>query len=208
MHILLIDNYDSFTFNLAHYLVKAGATIEVCRNDAIPSEIAGVFDAVVLSPGPGIPQEAGDMMPFIRRFAPKIPMLGVCLGHQALAEHFGGNITNLSNVCHGRSTACNVIMDDPIFSGLGKQFEAGHYHSWVVAPDQPGDGMEVIAVNASGWVMAIRHKHLPLRGVQFHPESVMTPGGQQLIDNWVAYASALTSKASDRLNAPFKSAAL
>ncbi len=180
--------------------MQSGASVEVHRNDAIPAEIMGVYDAAVLSPGPGIPEEAGEMMSFIRRFAPKIPLLGVCLGHQALAEHFGGKIVNMTSVCHGSSTECKVVADDPLFEGLSAAFEVGHYHSWMVDADQPGADISIIAKNTPGWVMAIRHKYLPLHGVQFHPESVMTPEGQRIINNWVSFAETYRTRGHDRKN--------
>lgn len=185
MRILLIDNFDSFTFNLSHYLQIAGATVDVVRNNTIALDALDEYDALVLSPGPGIPEEAGDLMQVIQRDAMHKPILGVCLGQQALCEHFGGRLYNLPTVRHGSTSQCNATKEDLLFDGIPSPFTIGHYHSWAVHPDQPGDGIEVIAVNDEGWVMAIRHKTLPIRGVQFHPESVMTPDGQRMITNWV-----------------------
>lgn len=186
--------------------MNAGASVSVVRNDEIPERIASVYHAVVLSPGPGIPEEAGGMLSFIRRFAPKLPILGVCLGHQALAEQFGGRIVNLAAVCHGRSTTCTISLPDPLFEGLQSSFEVGHYHSWIVDADNCGDELEIIAKNSSGWVMALRHKYLPIRGLQFHPESVMTPQGQQIISNWVAMVNAYTYPDNNWPNDAFASA--
>lgn len=189
MHILVIDNYDSFTYNLVHILESFdGVEVTVVKNDEVDFEAMDGFHKVVLSPGPGIPSEAGLLMPFLARFAESKPILGVCLGHQAIAEHFGGTLVNLSKVYHGIATLCQVqsgFEGKGLFAGLPTEFEIGRYHSWVASQENFPHVLAVTAVDESGLVMAFQHKTLPVTGVQFHPESVLTPQGKQMLENWV-----------------------
>lgn len=185
MNILVIDNYDSFTFNLVHYLEEMDCTVTVKRNDQFALDEVANYDKIVLSPGPGIPDEAGQLKAVIERYAQTIPMLGVCLGHQAIAEVFGGTLTNLSTVFHGVSSSMNVVQNDPLFEGLPKTFDVGRYHSWVVDKPLP-QGFVLLAEEENGQVMAFKHDSYPIYGVQFHPESILTPNGKQLLQNWLA----------------------
>lgn len=185
MNILVIDNYDSFTFNLVHYLEELDCTVTVKRNDQFELDEVAHYDKIVLSPGPGIPDEAGLLKAIIKKYAKSIPMLGVCLGHQAIAEVFGGTLTNLSTVFHGVASEMTVVQDDIIFEGLPQRFDVGRYHSWVVNKPLP-DGFVLLAEEENGQVMAFKHEKYPIYGVQFHPESVLTPHGKQLLKNWVA----------------------
>ncbi|MEK9530573.1 MAG: aminodeoxychorismate/anthranilate synthase component II, partial [Flavobacteriaceae bacterium] len=185
MNILVIDNYDSFTFNLVHYLEEMDCTVTVKRNDQFAMDEVAQYDKVVLSPGPGIPEEAGLLKDVIERYAQTIPMLGVCLGHQAIAEVFGGALSNLATVFHGVSSSMKVIEDDPIFDGLPKTFDVGRYHSWVVNKPLP-KGFILLAEEENGQVMAFKHDTYPIYGVQFHPESILTPNGKQILQNWLA----------------------
>ncbi len=185
MNILVIDNYDSFTFNLVHYLEELNCVVTVKRNDQFELNKVADFDKIVLSPGPGIPDEAGLLKSVIEKYAKSIPMLGVCLGHQAIAEVFGGTLTNLSTVFHGVASTMSVLQDDPLFAGLPQKFDIGRYHSWVVDKPLPKDFV-LLAEEENGQVMAFKHEKYPLYGVQFHPESVLTPLGKELLKNWVA----------------------
>ena len=182
--VLVIDNYDSFTYNLVHYLEELGANVSVRRNDKVELDEISEFDGLILSPGPGIPDEAGLLKAIIRRFAPEKPIFGVCLGQQAIAEVFGGRLVNLEQVYHGIATPVNITQADYIFKGLPEQFMAGRYHSWVVDPKLP-ECLEATAVDAQGQLMAIRHREYDLRAVQFHPESVLTPDGKAILANWL-----------------------
>ncbi len=184
MNILVIDNYDSFTFNLVHYLEELDCKVTVKRNDQFELEEIASFDKIVLSPGPGIPSEAGLLKAVIKKYAKNIPMLGVCLGHQAIAEVFGGSLTNLSSVFHGVASSMEVVKEDPLFANLPKHFDVGRYHSWVVNKPLP-QGLILLAEEENGQVMAFKHEVYPVYGVQFHPESVLTPHGKQLLKNWV-----------------------
>lgn len=185
MNILVIDNYDSFTFNLVHYLEELDCTVSVKRNDQFELEEVDAYDKIVLSPGPGIPDEAGLLKAVIEKYAKSIPMLGVCLGHQAIAEVFGGTLTNLATVFHGVASEMTVVKDDAIFEGLPNRFDVGRYHSWVVNKPLP-KGFILLAEEENGQVMAFKHEKYPVYGVQFHPESVLTPHGKQLLKNWIA----------------------
>ena len=185
MNILVIDNYDSFTFNLVHYLEELDCEVTVKRNDQFELSEVAAFDKIVLSPGPGIPDEAGLLKPVIEKYAKTIPMLGVCLGHQAIAEVFGGTLTNLSTVFHGVASTMTVLQDDPLFAGLSQSFDVGRYHSWVVNKPLP-KGFVLLAEEENGQVMAFKHDNYPIYGVQFHPESVLTPDGKKLLKNWVS----------------------
>ena len=181
----MIDNYDSFTYNLVHLVKELGADIRVFRNDRFAPEELEAFDKIMLSPGPGIPAEAGLMPEVILRYAGSKPMLGICLGEQAIGEAFGGTLVNLEEVFHGVQTPCRLLADDYLFDGLPEEIPVGRYHSWVVdAATLPGC-LECTAVSPEGQVMALRHRSLDLRGLQFHPESVLTPDGARIISNWL-----------------------
>ena len=184
MKVVIIDNYDSFTYNLSHLIKELGAEVTVLRNDQFKLEELEPFNKIVLSPGPGIPSEAGLLLDVIRTYAGKKPILGVCLGHQAIGEVFGGKLVNLSEVFHGVATPCHIVVDDPIFSGLDRSITIGRYHSWVVSKVAFPDCLEITA-EIDGQVMALRHKTLNVRGIQFHPESVLTPDGKKMIQNWL-----------------------
>lgn len=184
--ILIIDNYDSFTYNLVHIVRAMGFEVEVHRNDKISLEDAGRYDKIILSPGPGIPDEAGIMKDVIRKYGPSKQILGVCLGHQGIAEVYGARLFNIPKVLHGVTSSISITdRDEKIFRNVSPVFQACHYHSWAVLPESiPGD-LIVTAVNDAGLVMGLRHKEFEVRGVQFHPESVMTPEGKQIMQNWL-----------------------
>jgi len=183
--ILVIDNYDSFTYNLVHFLEALGCEVTVKRNDQLSIKDVEPFDKIVLSPGPGIPDEAGLLKEIIKKYSPTKSILGVCLGQQAIGEVFGGKITNLDNVYHGVATNIDITVDDEsMFKGLDKTIEVGRYHSWVVNADLP-DALEATSYDMNGQVMSLRHKIFDVKGVQFHPESVLTPDGKQILQNWV-----------------------
>jgi len=184
-NILFIDNFDSFTYNLVHYCEALNAVVRVVRNNEIPWEEVLNYDAVVLSPGPGLPQDSGDLMKFIGDFWNRIPMLGICLGCQAMALHDEGRLKNLDQVLHGTSSHVQQMQPSVLFAGLPEKFEVGHYHSWVIDNDFLPPSFEVTARNTSGLVMAIQHKVLPLMAVQFHPESVLTKDGMHMMRNWI-----------------------
>ena len=187
MKILLFDNYDSFTYNLLHILKEFGADVEVFRNDKITLDEVDRFDKIVLSPGPGIPEEAGILLPLIRRYAPTKSILGVCLGEQAIGEAFGAKLINLTEVHHGVSSDVRIVANDPLFNGLGQILRVGRYHSWVVSQENLPDCLEVTAVDlVEGQIMGLRHKEYNVRGIQFHPESVLTPQGKEIIKNWLS----------------------
>lgn len=183
--VVIIDNYDSFTYNLAHLVKQLGAKVEVFRNDQFTLNQLERFTKIILSPGPGIPEEAGLLMDVIRTYAGRKPMLGVCLGHQAIAEVFGGKLVNLKEVYHGIATEGTQFGNDPIFSGQPKRIVMGRYHSWVV--DRAGfpDCLEVTAMSDDGQIMALRHRNYNIHGIQFHPESVLTPEGATIVRNWL-----------------------
>jgi len=185
MKIVIIDNYDSFTYNLSHLVKQLGAEVHVVRNDQFRLAELEPYDKIILSPGPGIPSEAGLLCDVIRAFAGRKPILGVCLGHQAIGEVFGATLENLSDVFHGVATPCHIVADDPLFHGLGPDITVGRYHSWVVSSQALPSCLEVTAVSDEGQVMALRHREFNLRGIQFHPESVLTPDGQQMLQNWL-----------------------
>jgi anthranilate synthase component 2 len=185
MKIVIIDNYDSFTYNLSHLIKSLGAEVDVVRNDQFSLDDLEAYSKIVLSPGPGIPSEAGLLLDVIRTYAGKKPILGVCLGHQAIGEVFGAKLENLSDVFHGVATPCHIVADDPIFSGLDRDITVGRYHSWVVSQEGLPECLEVTAVSDEGQIMALRHKTLNVRGIQFHPESVLTPDGRKMIQNFL-----------------------
>lgn len=186
MKIVIIDNYDSFTYNLAHLARELGAEVTVYRNDQFELSQLEEFDKIILSPGPGIPSEAGLLLDVIKAYAGKKPILGVCLGHQAIGESFGGKLENLSDVFHGVATEGTQFGNDEIFYGLPSRIVMGRYHSWVVSKEDLPDCLEITAESDEGQIMALRHKTLDIRGIQFHPESVLTPDGRKMLQNWLA----------------------
>ena len=198
MKIVIIDNYDSFTYNLSHLVKELGADVTVYRNDQFQMPQIEEFDKIILSPGPGIPSEAGLLLDVIRTYAGKKPMLGVCLGHQAIGEAFGGQLTNLSDVFHGVATEGTVLplsdgvanadgaIVDSIFADLTSRITMGRYHSWVVSKDGFPSCLEVTAESDQGQIMALRHREYDIRGIQFHPESVLTTEGKTMLRNWLA----------------------
>lgn len=184
--IVVIDNYDSFTFNLVHYLEDLGTHVTTYRNDEFEIEDLKTFDKILLSPGPGIPKEAGLLFDVIQYYGPKKSILGICLGMQAIGEVFGGTLQNLEKVHHGIATKIKQTVDDEIlFEELPVEFEVGRYHSWVVSPIQFPEVLEITAVDFKGEIMALRHKTYDIKGVQFHPESIMTPYGKTMLKNWL-----------------------
>lgn len=195
MKILVLDNYDSFTYNLVHILRALGRQPDVVRNDRITVEEAGMYDKILLSPGPGIPEEAGRMKDIIRAWAAEKSILGICLGHQGIAEVFGGVLFNLPRVLHGvTSQAAVTCPDEYLFQGVPGNFQATHYHSWAVDAAKLPAQLEVTATNQAGLIMAFRHRTFDVRGLQFHPESVMTPDGPQMIANWLAHRNETQTK--------------
>ncbi len=185
MKIVIIDNYDSFTYNLSHLVKELGAEVTVVRNDQFRLEELEQYSKIILSPGPGIPSEAGLLLDVIRTYAGRKPILGVCLGHQAIGEVFGAKLDNLSDVFHGVATPCHIIADDPVFSGLPAEITIGRYHSWVVSREGMPDCLEITAVSDEGQIMALRHREPNVRGIQSHPESVLTPDGRKMLQNWM-----------------------
>jgi anthranilate synthase component II len=185
--ILVLDNYDSFTYNLVHALKKnCDYQIDVYRNDEILIEEIEMYDAIVLSPGPGIPEEAGILLPVIRKYAPAKKIFGVCLGLQAIGEAFGGKLVNMLEVYHGIKLPVNVLKKDHyLFKGLPDTFIGGRYHSWIVDSHNLPSSLEIIATDNQDRIMAIRHRDYDVCGVQFHPESVMTEYGNEIIINWI-----------------------
>jgi len=183
--VLVIDNYDSFVYNLVHYLEELDCDVTVIRNNEVDLEMIAKYDKILLSPGPGIPDEAGLLKEIIIKYAPTKSILGVCLGQQAIGEVFGGKLINLDSVFHGVSSKINVIKEDEsLFYHLDKELIVGRYHSWVVDPNLPGS-LEATSFDENGQVMSLRHREYDVRGVQFHPESVLTPMGKQIMKNWI-----------------------
>lgn len=185
MKIVVIDNYDSFTYNLVHLVKELGADVDVKRNDQFQLSELEPYDKIILSPGPGIPSEAGLLLDVIKTYAGRMPMLGVCLGHQAIGEVFGAKLENLSQVFHGVATPIKLLGNDPIFNGLPRRIVVGRYHSWVVSKDGFPDCLEITAESDDGEIMGLRHKDFDIRGIQFHPESVLTPEGKTIMRNWL-----------------------
>lgn len=186
MKILVLDNYDSFTYNLVYIIRKLGygPNMDIFRNDKINLENINVYDKVLLSPGPGIPSEAGIMPSLIKKYAEDKDILGICLGHQAIGEAFGGGLTNLSEVLHGLASEVQIV-NDLLFKGLPENFKIGRYHSWVISEQNFPSELEVIARTADGQIMGVRHRKLKVRGLQFHPESILTEYGLEIIKNWL-----------------------
>jgi anthranilate synthase component II len=188
MKILVFDNYDSFTYNLVHLVEKiTHQKVDVFRNDQIALEQVKEYDKIILSPGPGIPSEAGLLLPVIKEYAATKSILGVCLGHQAIAEAFGGSLINLSTVYHGVATPVRVIHPgSQLFRGLPGTIEVGRYHSWIVSKEAfPSELLEITAEDDNGYIMGLQHKQFDVQGVQFHPESVLTPDGEKIVSNWL-----------------------
>ncbi len=185
MKTVIIDNYDSFTYNLAHLVKELGAEVDVLRNDKFELEELEKYDKIILSPGPGIPEEAGLLLEVIRTYAGRKPMLGVCLGEQAIGQVFGGKLTNLSEVFHGIQTNVKIKNKDYIFNGLPTEIPVGRYHSWVVDADGFPEELVVTAISPEGQIMALKHREYDVHGIQFHPESVLTPDGKQIVGNWL-----------------------
>jgi anthranilate synthase component II len=191
MKILVFDNYDSFTYNLVHLVEKIlHQKVEVYRNDKLPLEKVKEFDKIILSPGPGVPEEAGLLLPLIKEYASTKSILGVCLGHQAIGQAFGGNLVNLSTVYHGVAMPVKVgsresLVDSPLFNGLPDVFEVGRYHSWVVAEKNFPADLQITARDENNYIMGLQHKTYDVQGVQFHPESVLTPLGEKIMRNWL-----------------------
>lgn len=185
--ILVIDNYDSFTYNLVHYIHNlTDNQVDIYRNDEITLEDAGKYDKILLSPGPGIPSEAGICLNLIERYAPSKSIMGVCLGHQAIGEAFGGKLINLSRVYHGIATPIRLLaQNDPLHSGIPEKLNVGRYHSWVVSKEGLPDCFTITSEDEEGMIMGISHKKYDVRGVQYHPESVLTEHGMKMMENWL-----------------------
>ncbi len=187
MKLLILDNYDSFTYNIVHAVRELGITPTVVRNDKITLPEIDEFDKIIISPGPGIPSEAGILPELLREYAGKKPILGVCLGHQAIGENFGATLENLDDVYHGVQTMTHVIADDYILKGMGNDFPVGRYHSWIVSEKNLPESLVVTSVDDAGKIMSLRHKDFDIHGVQFHPESLLTPGGNKIISNFLMH---------------------
>ncbi|WP_278706645.1 anthranilate synthase component II [Bacteroides congonensis] len=185
MKTVIIDNYDSFTYNLAHLVKELGTEVDVLRNDKFELEELEKYDKIILSPGPGIPEEAGLLLEVIRTYAGRKPILGVCLGEQAIGQAFGGKLTNLSEVFHGIQTDVKIKNKDYIFSGLPTEIPVGRYHSWVVDTEGFPEELVITAISSEGQIMALKHREYDVHGIQFHPESVLTPDGKQIVGNWL-----------------------
>ena len=185
MKTVIIDNYDSFTYNLAHLVKELGTEVDVLRNDKFELEELEKYDKIILSPGPGSPQEAGLLLEVIRTYAGRKPILGVCLGEQAIGQAFGGKLTNLSEVFHGIQTNVKIKNKDYIFSGLPTEIPVGRYHSWVVDTEGFPEELVITAISSEGQIMALKHREYDVHGIQFHPESVLTPDGKQIVGNWL-----------------------
>ena len=183
MKTVIIDNYDSFTYNLAHLVKELGTEVDVLRNDKFELEELEKYDKIILSPGPGIPEEAGLLLEVIRTYAGRKPILGVCLGEQAIGQAFGGKLTNLSEVFHGIQTNVKIKNKDYIFSGLPTEIPVGRYHSWVVDTEGFPEELVITAISSEGQIMALKHQEYDVHGIQFHPESVLTPDGKQIVGN-------------------------
>jgi anthranilate synthase component 2 len=192
MDILMIDNYDSFTYNLVHMLEAFdGVNVTVRRNDQLTLSEVEPFSHIVLSPGPGIPSEAGLMPEIVREFASRKAILGVCLGHQCIGEVFGGTLYNLTAPVHGKAREMEVVDEQELlFTGLPRKLQVGRYHSWVVSKESVPESLIVTAVDDGGEIMALRHRHFAVRGVQFHPESILTETGATMLKNWISYERA------------------
>ena len=185
MKIVIIDNYDSFTYNLSHEVKALGANVTVVRNDQFELKDLEKYDKIILSPGPGIPSESGLLLDVIRSYANKKPILGICLGEQAIGEAFGGKLINLKDVFHGVQTPVQILNDEVLFKSLPEKLLVGRYHSWVVSKEELPECLEITALSEEGYIMGLRHKTFDIHGIQFHPESVLTPEGIQIIQNFI-----------------------
>jgi anthranilate synthase component 2 len=186
MKILVLDNYDSFTYNLVHIIRALGYEMDIYRNDKIALEDVKKYDKILLSPGPGIPDEAGIMKKVVSEYGPTKSILGICLGHQGIGEVYGASLFNIPKVLHGVTSVAEVKdSDEYLFKGVPASFQATHYHSWAVVPETINGELKVTAVNNEGLVMGLRHKKYDVKGLQFHPESIMTPEGPKMIANWL-----------------------
>ena len=187
MKILVFDNYDSFTYNLVQMIEQiSGEKVDVFRNDQITLEEIEKYDKIVLSPGPGIPSEAGILLELIKKYAPTKSILGVCLGQQAIAEAFGGTLINLTEIYHGVATTAKTIKKDaPLLKDLPENLEVGRYHSWAVNPDDFPEDLEITSVDENGMIMSLQHKNYDVQAVQYHPESILTPHGKKIIQNFL-----------------------
>ena len=185
-NIVIIDNYDSFTYNLVHYLEDLNCSVSVIRNDEFELDELEKFDKILLSPGPGLPSEAGLLKEVIVKYATTKSILGICLGQQAIGEVFGGSLINLSKVYHGIASKVQIIVrDEPLFNGLENENEVGRYHSWVISKENFPPDLEITSIDENGEVMSIRHKTYDIKGLQYHPESVLTPQGKKILENWI-----------------------
>jgi len=187
MNILILDNYDSFTYNissLVHQITGSRPTVK--RNNEISLTDIRDYDKIILSPGPGLPSEAGILMDLIRVYAEQKSILGICLGHQAIGEVFGGALKNLSTAFHGIQTPVSIISRDPLFDEIPRTIDVGRYHSWVIDEDGFPEDLEILAVDEASQIMSVRHKTFDVKGIQFHPESILTPFGKQMIKNWIS----------------------
>lgn len=189
MKILVLDNYDSFTYNLVHIIRQLGYTPDVYRNDKISVEAVAAYDKILLSPGPGIPDEAGIMKALIHAYGPTKSILGICLGHQGIAEVYGASLYNIPQVLHG-VTSTTLVEDSTeyLFSDVNAKFQATHYHSWAVEPESVKGAIKITARNEAGLIMGLRHVEYDVKGLQFHPESIMTSEGPRMIENWLTHA--------------------
>ncbi|MBT1711300.1 aminodeoxychorismate/anthranilate synthase component II [Fulvivirgaceae bacterium PWU5] len=188
MKLLVIDNYDSFTYNLVHIIRELKYAVDIVRNDKISVEAVKQYDKILLSPGPGIPDEAGIMKAVVREYGPSKSILGVCLGHQGIGEVYGATLYNIPRVLHGVTSQVEIKdTDEYMFQGVSPVFQATHYHSWAVMPQSFTPELKITATNNEGLVMALRHTRYDVRGVQFHPESIMTPEGPKMIENWLKH---------------------
>ena len=186
MKILVIDNYDSFTYNLVQIIEQiVDEKVDVFRNDQIPLENIEKYDKIILSPGPGIPEEAGILLELIKKYAPTKSIFGVCLGQQAIAEAFGGSLINLSEIYHGVATESNQIKEHSIFKNLPKTLEVGRYHSWAVNPENFPEELEITSIDNNGMIMSLKHKDYDVHAVQYHPESILTPNGREILENFL-----------------------
>jgi anthranilate synthase component 2 len=186
MKILVLDNYDSFTYNLVHIVRALGYAMDIYRNDKMALEDVKKYDKILLSPGPGIPDEAGIMKKVVKEYGPTKSILGICLGHQGIGEVYGASLFNIPKVLHGVTSTAEVTdKEEYLFKGVPETFQATHYHSWAVVPETINGDLKVTAVNNEGLVMGLRHKKFDVKGLQFHPESIMTPEGPKMIENWL-----------------------
>lgn len=186
MKIVIIDNYDSFTYNLVHYLEELSGEVTVLRNDEFEIEELQTFDKILLSPGPGIPDEAGLLKQVISHYSKTKSILGICLGQQAIGEVYGGSLINLNKVFHGISSKVKTsVKDETLFNSIPEEFEVGRYHSWVISVENFPDELEITSTDENGQIMSLRHRKFDIKGVQFHPESVLTPHGKTILKNWL-----------------------